>query len=306
MRRVGEEHHVAPGIGHRVDDRVARRDHRDRYVATAQPLGGDEDVGRPRVLLVAPPAARAAEPAHDLVGDREHAVVRAHLLHHHPVVLGRHERATGGADHRLGDERRHSLRAGRLDRRGEGVGVVPRRLRPLGEQRFVPAPPCRVATGRERGQRGPVVARLTTDDLVALLLPVRQVVVARQAEGGVVRLAATGGEEHVIEAFGQPVLDELVSQGEARGRRPRGHDVVELHHRRRHRFGDLAPAVADVRDEGAGRPVEDAPAIVPDQLAPLGPHDRRAAGRGGEPIARDRRWRRSSGTRDGAGRGSGA
>ena len=147
------------------------------------------------------PAAGPSEAGHHLVGDQQHAVSRADLGDRRPVVVGRHDRAEGGADDRLGEERGHPTGARVADR---GVELGGQRL-PLAEgvcaglacavrvgRRDVPEPAqprlVRLAERRtsariERAEGVAVIAPVPRDEDVPVRFPSGQVVDARELEG---------------------------------------------------------------------------------------------------------------------------
>ena len=61
-----------------------------------------------------------------------------------------------------------------------------------------------------------MVAGVAADDLPPVGAALAHLVGAGQAERRVGALAAAAGEEHVVEALGQPVLDQLVVQRQPR------------------------------------------------------------------------------------------
>ena len=102
-----------------IDDTRARKHGADRLIAAAQPLGDRLDVGRDAFLLPGVARAGAAHAAHHLVEEDERAVPVADLADGAEISLRRRHAAGGRAHNRLGDERRHGLRAETLEFRLE-------------------------------------------------------------------------------------------------------------------------------------------------------------------------------------------
>ena len=98
-----------------VDDLAAREHRADRLIAAAQSLGDRLDVGRDALLLPGVQRAGAAHAAHHLVENQQRAVAVADVAHGAEITLRRRHAAGGGADHRLGDERRHRVGAEALE-----------------------------------------------------------------------------------------------------------------------------------------------------------------------------------------------
>ena len=132
---------------------------------------------------------------------------------------------SGGAGDRLEQEPGDRRRALALDHRRQRVGVVPRDVGEVEQQRLVAPGAVAVAADGEGAERQPVVARVAADDLPPLRAAARQVVRPGQAQRRVGRLAAAAGEEHVAHAGGQPALDEHVVEALAVRGRPDRHDV---------------------------------------------------------------------------------
>ena len=116
----------------RVGDRLADADRAELYVGARESLRHRDHVGHDAPVLDRKPLAGPAEPAHDLVGDHQDAVLvaeRAHALH---VAVGRNEDAVG-AGHRLEDERGDRVRTFELDHLFEiaqsALGRCPTRAR---------------------------------------------------------------------------------------------------------------------------------------------------------------------------------
>ena len=209
----------------------------------------------------------------------------ADLLDHQPVLVGRHQARPGSAGDRFEQERRDRRRVLSLDRRHDGVGVVPRHLREVEHERLVALTPGAVAANGHRRQRDAVVAGMASDHLPALGSPAGDVVSACQAQGRVGRLAATTREEDVAHAGRKPARGEHVVQPLAVRRRPDRHDIGTAGERVAHGVGDDSAAVADVGDHRPAGSVEDPPAVVGDQPAAVTTDDRRARRAGNEVIA---------------------
>ena len=184
-----------------------------------------------------------------------------------------------GSNTNAGDRRR-VLPLDRLDHR---VGVVPRHLREVEQQRFVAVAPAAVAAGGHRPERDAVVARVAADHLPALRPAVRDVVRAGEPQRRVGRLAAAAREEHVAHPVRQPPLDEHVVQPLAVRRRPDRYDVGAAVERVADGVGDDRAAVADVGDDRPAGGVEDPPAVVGEQPAAVAADDRRP-GRAGDEV----------------------
>jgi hypothetical protein len=195
----GVEHHVLATLRERRDHLLARIDTADRRVAGSEPLPADEQVGHDAKVVYREAAPGAAESRHHLVGDEQHAVAPADLGEPGPVAVGRHERAAGRADDRLGHDGRHRLRALATDhlldrvRAGERAAaaspaqrtaqrVAGGRLRRVEQQRLEAGPALAMVADAERRERGAVIGELAADDLETLRPPPpRRDVVARCA-----------------------------------------------------------------------------------------------------------------------------
>ena len=180
--------------------------------------------------------------------------VAADLPHGLEVPLGRWEHASR-ADHRLAEEGGDTIGPDVLDRRSQGVGVIPGHLDDVLDQGAVPE--CVGRDPRERGPRGvhPVVGLLPADQDRAVRLAEELPVVTGHLGRGVDRVGSAAREEHLGVGNGG---DRGHPVGELEGHR--NHDVAEggvgrqLRHLRRGRLADLAPAPADVAvPEGRGR-----------------------------------------------------
>ena len=162
------------------------REHRaDRLVAAAEPLGDRLDVGRDAFLLPRMQRAGAAHAAHHLVEDQERAMPVADLAHRAEISLRRRHAAGRGADHGLGDERRHRIGA-EAPEFGLQLGGEPRHEIRLGfvvalfmigkgrrdmaervrQQRRIGFAPPGVAAGGERAQRIAVIALAARDEML--------------------------------------------------------------------------------------------------------------------------------------------
>ena len=77
-----------------------------RGIATTDPLGADDQVGNHAPMVETPAPAGAPEAGHHLVGDKEDTIAVTYLADALEISRGGGNHAEGGADHRLGDERR--------------------------------------------------------------------------------------------------------------------------------------------------------------------------------------------------------
>jgi hypothetical protein len=225
-------------------------------------------------------ATGTAEARHDLVDDQQHPVAPADLGHGGEVVVGRHQHAAGGADHRLGDERRHRVGALGDDHGLEGLGIVPGHVGEVQQQAVVARPAALVPPGGQRGDGDAVVGGPTADHLPPARPAGADVVGVGQADGRVGRLRPARAEADPGEPRRQPRPHQAVTQGHPLGSGPRRNDVVHVGQAGPGQLGHLGPAVADVGHDRAACPVEDAPTVGGDEVAPLGATDaqRRRAG----------------------------
>ena len=106
----GVKHEFLAALSDRRHDTVRRVDAADRCVTPGEALPCDHDVRHDVPVVNGELLAGAAESAHHLIRDEQHAVSAADLGHARPVAVRRNERAAGGAHYGFGDER------------GDGVG----------------------------------------------------------------------------------------------------------------------------------------------------------------------------------------
>jgi hypothetical protein len=244
--------------------------------------GGDAFRDRHHVRLDsvarrAEPVAYAPEPADDLVGDEEHAVLVADLTHALEVALGRRDRARRVLD-RLEHDRGDRLRALRADGRVDLVGAAQRAPRLVGairaavavghrhphaslEERLELRAKRRAAVDGERAHRRAVVRAPPRHELVAAWLAPQAVVLARYLERAFDRLRPAADEEdpsHVDRYEGGQLLGELD------GRRRREADPVREE-------GQLADLLGCGIGDLGPRPVADVDAIESRQRVEIAP-----------------------------------
>ncbi len=185
---VGPERFGDPGRG----DHGAHR-----QVAAGDALRARHDVGlEPEPVDEANQSPQRPKPGDHLVGDEQHAGVAADLARRLQVAVRRREHAAG-ADHGFAEERGDPAGAGPLDRVAQRVGVVPRHLDHVLDQLAVAR-----RVGGDAGERGPgrvhaVVGLLAPDQDRAVGLADELPVAARHLRGGVDRIRAAAGEEHL-------------------------------------------------------------------------------------------------------------
>ncbi len=290
MRQIGmavleRARAVADGI----DDARARKHGADRLIATAQSLGDRLDVRRDAFLLPGVARAGAAHAAHHLVEDEERAVPIADLADGAEISLRRRHAAGGRAHHRLGDERRHVLRAKTLEFRLQ-LGHQPRDEIRLGfavaffvigegrrhmaeggrQQRRIGFAAPGVSAGGERTQRIAVIALATRDEALALRLAGLDKILPRQLDAGFDRFRTAADEIGVTQPAGL-VADELVGQRFGRLRREEaGVGIGELRRLPGHRLEHARMLVAETGDRSPAGRIQNPPAILanqPDALA---------------------------------------
>lgn len=274
----------ARALGDGRADALADQGRADRLIAGAQPLGDGHQVRRHALLLGGEQAAGAAHAAHHLVEDQEDAVAIADLAH--ALEIARHggHRAERRADHRLGDEGHHVLRPQALDLAlellGQPLAVGLRRLARslvtigvagadvahLDQQRLELAPTPGVATGGERPEGVAVVALAPGDQVPALGLAALDEVLARQLQGRLHRLGATGDEVDRGEAGRRP-LDQEVGQCLHRlGGEEGAVGVGQLADLLAHGIDHLGVAVPQAGDRGTAAGVQVAAPLGVDQI----------------------------------------
>lgn len=204
----------------------------DRGVARGHALRAGDHVRHVAELVAGEDRAEAAEGADDLVGDEQHVVLVADLAD--PLeVAGRRREAAARVLHGLQEDGRDGLGALEEDLLLDLVGgPAAERLRVVAEERgavdvgvrhLVRAGDQRLEGGLQRretgdGQgalRGAVVGDRTRDDLVLGRLALELEVLLGQLPRGLDGLAATGGEEDLVQVargvVGEPLgqLDGL-------------------------------------------------------------------------------------------------
>ena len=303
-------HHVDVGHRNRARDRVAGErepvdeavltleerlrhaiggdDGAHRRVGAGDPLRRGDQVGQVVVALGPEPVAEAPPRADDLVGDQQDVVLVADLAHALPVALGRGE-APAGVLHRLHDHGGHRVRALELDLVRHGLGQVGLADHPARQAERVRIGHVnaarhqgleRLAQGRDPGrrqgaQRRPVVGDLAGDDLRLVRVAGELVVLARELDRGLDRLAAAAGEEHAVQVTGREIGD---ARGQLDGGRVRVGPVgeeLQVLGLVGARLGDVGPAVADVHAEESGQAVEVAVALLVPDVAALPADDDR-------------------------------
>ena len=101
----------ARAVADRLEDAARDQSRPDRLIARAEALGDRHDVRPHAVLLAGEQRAGAAHAAHHLIEDQQHAVAVADLADRLEIARHRRHRAERRADHRLGDEGDHAVRA---------------------------------------------------------------------------------------------------------------------------------------------------------------------------------------------------
>ena len=271
---------AAGAVGQGLHDPVGDQDAADGLVAAAQPLRDDLDVRRDPFLFPRVHRAGTAHAAHHLVQDQQGAVAVADLPHTAEVAGDGGDAAGGGAHDRLGQERDHRVGPQalelRLQLRAQAIQVLrvglAFELEPVGEagrhqavrraqDGFVLLPPHHVAAGRQRAQRGAVVALPPRYGAGALGLAGFQEVLPRQLDRCLVALRSRGAEPRprqparfILQQDVGQVLGRLVGEGAGMGvGHPRGLPTDRL--------CDAAVAVAEAGDRRAARGVDDGLAI---------------------------------------------
>ncbi|MNY09220.1 hypothetical protein D3C86_1421260 [compost metagenome] len=219
----------AAALLHGVHDALLRHHRADGLIASAQPLGDGDQVGRDAFLLHGVQGAGAAHPAHDFVGDEQDAVAVAHLAHAAEIAGHRRDGAGCGAHHRFGHEGHHGVGSQALEGLLEllrqafavllgafvvalvAVGVAGRDVLHLDQQRRELRAAPGVAAHRQRAQRVAVIALPARDDMTALRLADFHEVLPRHLQGGFHRFGAAGHEVGVRSAS-RRIGDQPVGQ----------------------------------------------------------------------------------------------
>jgi hypothetical protein len=248
-------------------------------VAAGDPLRAGDEVGLEPPAPAREPRSRAPEPGDDLVDHEQHAGLPADISDRVQVPVWGGEDAAR-ADHRLAEERGDAIGAQFADRLPQRLGVVPRHLHDIAEQR-----PVAGEVGRDAGQRGSgrvhaVVRAVAMDQRRALRPSHEAPVPTRHLRGRVDGVRSPARQEHLGAGNGCDVghpLDELLNRW-IREVLERGVGLQDPH-LPGDGIGDLAAPVAHVAvPEAGGRIQISAPVRVPDVVS-LAPHDRQLPGR---------------------------
>ena len=277
--------------GERVDHPLSCQHRSEGNVSAADALAHHHDVRRDAPVLDCQPAAGATVAGQHLIGDEQHVVLVTDLPDP-PVVAGhRHDGRDRRADDGLGDERGDAVRpfhddhplkvvrAGHVAFRiaaPQRAAVAVRRhdMRhggELGQERLAPGG----AAGQgQRGERAPVEALPSRDDLVPAGPAALQVVLPGHLDRGLVAFRAAGDE---IDARGDRWVhaDERLGEAFLPGVRERGAvDETELAPVPRDGVGDLPHAVPEHDGPGAADRVQDLPPGLGPQVHPGRADDR--------------------------------
>ncbi len=283
-RQTVHEREFAVGerLGHPVGDDHAA----ERRVSGRHALRERDHVGLEPVPDGAEPLADTAEAGDHLVRDEQDAVRVAQRAYALPVASRRGE-ATAGVLHRLRDHHRDRLGALEDDRvfqlgeqgGAERVLIVTERM-PVGvgvaDEVRRDGGRCERCAGvdqageRERTQRCAVVRDPARDDLVPQRLAVVCVPLPGQLVGGLVGVAAAGGEEDPVEVAGSE-FGQLRRESDRAGV---GDEPVRHEHERRElllcgRTDLRAVVVSEVRAEQAGQSVDEPAAVRVEEVTTL-------------------------------------
>ncbi len=151
------------------------------------------------------------------------------------------------------------------------VGV--RHVAPTGGERLEGRAQPRDARGAQRPERGPVVGDLPRDHLGLGRVAGELVVLPRELERGLDRLAATAGEEHAVEVAGRQRRHPRRQLDRARVRVGPVGVEAQLASLVGAGLGDIGAPVADVHAEQRGQAVEVAVAVLVVDVAALAAHD---------------------------------
>ncbi len=228
------------------------------------------------LLLPGVLGAGAAHAAHHLVEDQQRTVAVADRAHRLEIAGQRRDAAGGRPHHRLGDEGGHGIGAEALERRFQLVGqtadvigiALARLLEAIGEagrdvmerrrqDRRIGRAAHHVAAGRERAQRGAVVALPPRDEIPPLTLAALDEILPRQLQRRLRPLRAGRAEIGVAEAARIAVEQQI---GERLGRLAGEKAGMRIRHALRlcrDRAGDAPVAVAEAGDRSAAGAVDD-------------------------------------------------
>jgi hypothetical protein len=137
----------------------------ERHIARAQAFGHRHDVRDNAIMLQCAPSSAACRTAHDLVGNHEDAMSRAHIANFPGVAGWRRNHSARGANDRLKDKARDAVRTASQDLffqfSGEVVGKILRvdarrraiRIRGGDERRIDQCPLEGLSSTRKVGDR---------------------------------------------------------------------------------------------------------------------------------------------------------
>lgn len=300
MAEIGKPHreHAAlalrPGDG--VVDLVRDQGRAQRDIARGQPLGADQDIRRVAIKRFRrEPFAQTAKTGNHLIGDIEHAVGLADLIHALVIAFGR-DQHTAGAHDRLGDEGGDVIGAKLLNARLEFahqivavVGVAPAfglgieiGLGDMADERL--ADPVEAEFGavdageRSRHIGGAVVAILPRDDLLLPVLALHVEVIADQPDSGVIGGGAAASIIDVVQIprcqFRQ--FGTQLGGGDI-GAVAEGVVILHVHHLFGDGFGHLLTAMANVHAPQPGNAIQQLFALRVDDMHALCALDHMAA-----------------------------
>ena len=202
-------HERAGPLAKHIDHLLADQNPANRLIPAAEPLGDHLDIRRNPFLFPGMHRPGPAHAAHHLIQHEQCAMPITHLAHALEVARHRCRTACGGANDGLGKKRTHRIRPESLELgfefqakpihillvalvvAAEPVGEAGAdEAERIGEQRLIGRAPHHVAAGRQRTQRGAVIALAAGNEFAALRLALFQKILPRQLDRGLVAFRA--------------------------------------------------------------------------------------------------------------------
>ena len=235
------------------------------------------------------PLTRPSESGHDLVGEDQNAMTPAHLADRLPIAIGRYGCSAGGASDRLGDEYCHPLRARRVDRLFQAVGVKPGAIDRVGgigaavlTDRWDPyrlsqpglVGPAQGLPSRhvECPSRVSVIRGLAGDDHRSLRLTSGEVIGPGHLERALHRLGSARNREDSRSIHRDETGHSLGVSLDGIGGEGRSVHPIDRPGLGRHRLGDGGVTMADHRGDGPSGSIQVLVAVSVGDPCPAGRH----------------------------------